>query len=586
MLQTNSVHAPVFSCRPLFASIAALLLCGAADSHAVVPPPSPYTFTALYQTGGDVPGAGTNPKIQAGAKWTGFGSPAVAVYGATAMIGKWKAPAVTGANPLPAQSGVGIFLNDLVTTSLIVKVGDPVPGHPGLTFKAFKDPAIGQDPHLAFLATIAGPGVSSSNDTVVVTNGRDGNLEVLAREGDTNLDSADSCVIKSFGSVSIGNARFAPAEGSVCGVAFSASLLIGSNPTTPVTKADDNGVWMLNPGGTDVLRVVRESFPDFYDGDSMYFPVKSFMALKALSGSPAQNRAMLTGEAVAVQGTLVDGRQATWLATGAAGDYPLAFTGSLFGAAIPQATWAKVGLPSGWGDFRGGYLSMLGTLTAGTGGVTSANAKGIFAAADPSNSGYTWSSVARVGDSAPGIAGATFSAFKDPVGYTAFLGTVKGGSTSSTDNDGLWMTQPGFGALQLIAREGAQPPGAPAGAKWKAFTSVLAPGGTDMVLVFTASLQKGVGAAAGPGGITSIDDLALYATQYDVGTDSYQTFELVRENQPLLGKTVKSFKALKAVSGSAGTGRSFSFNPRDTVLVLVTFTDNTTAVVKVSVSAS
>jgi hypothetical protein len=565
--------------RPLLAGIAALILGGSADSQAL---PPTYSFTALYQTGGDVPGAGANPKIQAGAKWTGFGSPALATFGSTAVVGKWKAPAVTGANPLPAQSGVGIFVNDLVNTNLIVKVGDPVPGYPGLTFKAFKDPAIGDAPYIALIATVTGPGVLSTNDTVVVTNGRDGNLEVLAREGDTNLFTAETSVIKGFGAVAINHPVFPPPNGSFSGIAFSATLVVGSGLGLPVTTANDSGIWMLNPGATQVQRVVRESESDYYDGVGAFFPVKSFSAFKGLAGSPAQNRAMLTGDEILVQGTLVDGRQAAWFASGGFAGSPLATSGTAFGTALPQATWARVGLPSGHGGFRAGYLSVLGSLKAGAGGVTSANATGIFAAANPSNSGYTWTPIARQGDSAPGIAGATFGSFKNPAGYVAFPATVKGAGVTAADNDGLWMAIPGVSALQLIAREGAQPPGAPAGAKWKNFTSVIETGGVDMAMLFTANLQKGVGATPGPGGITSLDDVALYAAAYDFDTNTYHTTELVRENQPLLGKTVKSFSVLKAAAGSTGTGRSYSANPRDTTVLLVTFTDNTRAIVKVA----
>jgi hypothetical protein len=53
----------------------------------------------------------------------------------------------------------------------------------GAVFKSFKDPVIDNGGLVAFIATIAGKGVTAANDTVVVSNGRTGELEVIAREG-------------------------------------------------------------------------------------------------------------------------------------------------------------------------------------------------------------------------------------------------------------------------------------------------------------------------------------------------------------------------------------------------------------------
>jgi hypothetical protein len=124
-----------------------------------------------------------------------------------------------------------------------------------------------------------------------------------------------------------------------------------------------------------------------------------------------------------------------------------------------------------------------------------------------------------------------------------------------------------------VAREGEQPPAAPSGAKWKTFSSLALPGG-DFGPIFTAMLQKGAAGTPGPGGILSIDDFGLYAVD-PLGAP----FELVRENQPLLGKTVKMFAVLKAVAGSGGVTRSF--NATGSVVLLVTFTDRTTAIVRI-----
>lgn len=88
--------------------------------------------------------------------------------------------------------------------------------------------------------------------------------------------------------------------------------------------------------------------------------------------------------------------------------------------------------------------------------------------------------------------------------------------------------------------------------------------------IFTATLQSG------PGGIKGNADTALYAV------DSLGTLhELLRENQEIEGKKVKAFSVLKAVSGSAGTTRSFNANQQ--VVTLVTFTDGSTGIVKIDI---
>ena len=55
---------------------------------------------------------------------------------------------------------------------------------------------------------------------------------------------------------------------------------------------------------------------------------------------------------------------------------------------------------------------------------------------------------------------------------------------------------------------------------------------------------------------------------------------LIREGQPLNGKTVTSFNVLKASIGSVGVPRSF--NNRSTITALVTYTDGGTAIVVIA----
>lgn len=64
----------------------------------------------------------------------------------------------------------------------------------------------------------------------------------------------------------------------------------------------------------------------------------------------------------------------------------------------------------------------------------------------------------KVGDTAPGIAGATFSGFDLPVvggvEQMAFLGTVTGGGITAANNKGVWRSASNGGALTLVLRTG------------------------------------------------------------------------------------------------------------------------------------
>ena len=526
------------------------------------------SYTATFTKGEDVPNAGVDSRIQAGAKWTTLGNPAINNGGAIAVLARWVAPA---AKPLPAQAGSGIFVGD----ELLVKAGEAVPGLSGATFKTFRDPVIDDFGHVAFIATIAGSGVNSTSDTVIVTNGRDGNLEVLAREGGVAPD-ADNAIFKAFSNVSIQSAfpvlpgdRDEVPSGSLSGIVFTASLVQGSG-SPAVVAGSDTGAWWLASGEEEITRVVREGDLEFGPAEA----VKTFSILKPLSGSPGHGRGQTLGDGVLFQATSTQGAQA--IVSGFPDDFlGLALSGdSIYSETLPGAVWSRMDLPSS--DLAQQHISMLASLKANVGGIKGAAAKGIFLSED---FGFDWEPLVRAGDAAPGFGtGVVFSTFKDPVnsafdGGVAFLGATKGSGVGTTNNDGLWWRQ-GCGCMTLVAREGDEPPGAP-GAKWKAFTSMALPGGATGP-VFTASLQRGPGKLAGPGGITSIDDVGLYAVD-----SAGQVREILRENQSLLGKTVKTFSALKAVAGSAGVGRSY--NSAAAVVALVTFTDHSVAMVRVRV---
>jgi hypothetical protein len=235
--------------------------------------------------------------------------------------------------------------------------------------------------------------------------------------------------------------------------------------------------------------------------------------------------------------------------------------------------WSKMDLPSSGNS--GANISVLGTLTSDGVGITSANAKGIFVSND---SGTEWEPLVRITDKAPGVFGTRITALRAPVNSktgpaVAFRGTFKGSTVTMADNEGIWFSSNGH-TIDLVARKGDLVPGAVVGARWKSFPTLALPGGSAGPL-FTAILVKGTATQPHPSSITNIDDFGLYMK---IGGT---VLELLRENQPLLNRTVKSFEVLKVASGAAGATRSFNSNSQ--VVALVTFTDGIASIVRIDV---
>jgi hypothetical protein len=145
------------------------------------------------------------------------------------------------------------------------------------------------------------------------------------------------------------------------------------------------------------------------------------------------------------------------------------------------------------------------------------------------------------------------------VAFIASLKTAAGVTTAN--NDGIWFSDDTNG-MRLVAREGAQPPEAPLGAQWKAFTSLALPEGRGPLFVATMHSKTGP-ASPGPGGITTANDVGLWATD-----SSGELRLLLREGDAIGASTVKTFTVLSSVVGSPAQTRSF--NNSGSVIVRVT----------------
>ncbi len=447
--------------------------------------------SVLASTGGAVPGAGmAGSGVPAGAVWSSFGVPSVNALGRVAFLGSWKAGGV---------KGEGIFLDD----ALVVAKGGAAPGLSNATFAKLGEPLLAPDGAVAWVATFSGAVKSA---IFLDADGSGPGLAIVVAQ--TGL------AWKKFTSVALGGGA----------LAFTG------------TQGGRAGLWVYDRDTATVHLAAQEGMTA--EGST----IRGITALVERPGSPGNGRGVEGGR-VAFRLALADKTSAiavvtqsgTTIAHAEGDDAPGFGTGAVFG---------KLGLPTlslGSGD-----VAFLGTVKPGT---TTA----IFA-----HDGTGLARIVAAGDVAAGGGGALFSTLHDPVagqdGQVVFTASLEKGRTpkiTAANDDGIWASDSAAG-LHALAREGAQAADAPAGAKWKKFTSLALPEGFGPLFVATMS------------GVGKSSETGLWAT------DSLGALRLLlREGDALGSSNVRKFSVLTSVLGSPAQTRSFS----DTGSVIVRATD-------------
>jgi streptogramin lyase len=241
--------------------------------------------------------------------------------------------------------------------------------------------------------------------------------------------------------------------GSVRGLGFDrADGLFYGTATGFLRKVEGNGtVEIASQLGDALLFAVRsaQSRVVAFSGQTLSQPQD---AQFASFGSPA-----IGGESVAFRGTLKSGvagvasgnSSGIWRANGS-GAIELVARKAFEAFGVSGAFFASLGEPV---LNENGDIAFLGKMRAGVGGVTSANAAGVWADV---NAGL--SLVARQGDPAPGLdSGVVFAGFQQVVmpdaAGPAFLATVKGPGIGASNNLGLWSANTD-GVSSLVIRKG------------------------------------------------------------------------------------------------------------------------------------
>jgi alpha-tubulin suppressor-like RCC1 family protein len=225
-----------------------------------------------------------------GAVWAKFNLPSVSrrlSNGGT--HGSVLGTLAVGPGGIESGMNVGIFATDAYSNGWepVAFSGEQVPGLPTMEqFKVFKDPVnSGTDGGVAFVATLREGMTTSSNDLSLWHRPHNGDLKLLAREGNAAPAAGVETGWKSFDSLAY------PGGGS--GPVFQAKLL---QDGATVTGANDLGLYGVTSEGT-LVELLREG------GPLLGKTVKTFATLKAVPGSPGVGRFHNhAGEVVALVG--------------------------------------------------------------------------------------------------------------------------------------------------------------------------------------------------------------------------------------------------------------------------------------------
>jgi len=451
--------------------------------------------------------------------------PVLNANGQPCFIGNLTGTGVTSATNSGVWAGIGSELQ------LCVREGAAAPGtSSGVTFSGFLDTVYNANGQVLIQATLRGTGVTASNDSGLWAGTPD-NIGLVAREG---------------GAVpGVSGAAFAGMSSPVFNnrgeIAFFAVI-----SGTGVNHTNDVGIWMGPAGGLALVAREGSQAADLPAGTlygSVFGPVINHNGAIAFRST--------------LQGTGVDTTNDIGVWAGLPNNLKLVARKGQQAPGLPSGVkWLVPGDPA---INDAGQIAFVSLLT-GT-GVTSANDKGIW-----SGTAGNFSMVTRKGAQAPGTAsGVTFADLNDPVlsgsGHVSFRAVITGPGVTSSNDEGFWAGT--ASNLRLVAREGAQAPGYPAGVVFKSFITLPTMNSLNQ-MAFLASV-------AGPG-ITTANDQGIFATTLD-GT----LILLAAEGAPIQvapgdQRTVATINLIYSPSGGQD-GRFMSLNDAGKVVFYATFTD-------------
>ncbi len=419
-----------------------------------------------------------------GSQFQTLGNPAVNDLGDVAfhatLTPNFGGVSAAGGSGIWTQSGAG-------TPVLSASAGSLAPGTPGL-FTSLANPVYNDNGALAFLGTLKPQaGVINATNDLGIWCTSSGTLALVARQGSQAPGYASGVKFTAFKALAL------PDQG---GALFLATVNAAASANT--------GIWAGNTTA-DLELLARKG--GTYNGKT----IASLSFLPSIPYVNGQTRSFdqASGNFI-YNATFTDASSGIFEVSGTTTQL-LVESGTTV-AGLKIAAFGNPALNSH------GDIAFASTIAAGT-GINASNRSAIFA---DDNTG-TLQLIARTGSAAPGTTGA-FAAISDPVyndnEAVAFRGTLRvaAGQATAATATGIWAST--SGSLSLVARQGSQAPGCPAGATFATFTSLALADQGGVIFIGTLNPNAAAGVtAANKTGIWAVDNngnLQLIARTGDI----------------------------------------------------------------------
>ena len=351
-----------------------------------------------------------------------------------------------------AQFGLtdhALFWGDKASLIKVVRWGDAEPSGtlPGATIsKIFDDIPLGANGAMMFGGRVAGPGITFSNDGVIYA-GTPGNFQLIAREGSQAADSPPGAL---HGGQDFGVTQGILNTNASGHVAFSSTL-----------TGTLNGVAIFAGPPAALVRIMT-----FGEVVGPNLTINNLPQLVQINASGQVLIDLVNYQSVTINNQTVVGPEnngSVWLYTPGAGKQEIFREGTLspiagakYADLIHGGTTLKCGFNANGQVLLRSGLANIGAATAVTFGV---NDQVIMLVSAGSQT-----LVARRGDPAPGIPGATFDFPNGDIelrlndnGQVCFSSPIAGVGVTPANDSAMWVGTPGN--LTLVAREGSVAPG-------------------------------------------------------------------------------------------------------------------------------
>ena len=234
-----------------------------------------------------------------GAKWSKFGIPGLNTNGDVAFTGFLT----SNVGGVVSADNIGIFAGaSAASLDLVARKGQAAPDVASTTFASFKDALYNADQDVAFIAALAGTGLTTiTKSGIWADDVDDAGLHLVARGGDQPPGTAAGVKWASFSSVVLPDHL---------GPVFTAKLVL--DPIFSVDKTNSFGLWARDGLGATYL-LTRTG--DMITVNSAVRTVSAIYALNAASGSPGQGRAYSHDGTVIYRVKFVDTSEAILCAT-------------------------------------------------------------------------------------------------------------------------------------------------------------------------------------------------------------------------------------------------------------------------------